>query len=91
VVPKRSFFFLFLFVLTSCDDSSNSDENYLDRLPVHVVEDGSKFQGEVSADGVISGYGRYTWEGGDYYEGDWKDHKMSGFGKLTKSNGDIYG
>jgi hypothetical protein len=36
------------------------------------------------------GKGKYIWENGDIYDGDWKDNLMAGQGKFIYANGDIH-
>ena len=35
------------------------------------------------------GFGKYNYENGDYYEGQWKNGLENGFGKLYNENGNI--
>jgi|TARA_B110000285_G_C14720983_1_gene422167 hypothetical protein len=39
--------------------------------------------------GKFEGYGRYIWEGGDYYAGMWKDECMNGYGRKIYEKGKI--
>ena len=36
------------------------------------------------------GYGTYTWENGNKYEGNWKHYMRNGHGKLTTVDGEVY-
>ncbi|MFH1139975.1 MAG: hypothetical protein V1816_28170 [Pseudomonadota bacterium] len=61
---------------------------------VYLIGDGakaSKYQGEVVIDpktgsGMMQGRGVYTWAGGDYYEGEYRDNKREGYGKMVFKN-----
>lgn len=47
------------------------------------------YEGDV-ADGMLSGYGRITWEGDKVYEGEIYKGKRHGYGVTTYANGDVY-
>ena len=47
------------------------------------------YEGTI-VDGKRHGKGKYTWDDGDVYDGDWKNDEMTGKGKYTWSNGDVY-
>lgn len=36
-----------------------------------------------------NGRGKFSYQDGGYYEGEWKDNKMHGWGKLFYENGKI--
>ena len=40
--------------------------------------------------GQENGKGKFTFQNGDIYNGDFKDGHLSGHGKMNYSNGDIY-
>ena len=40
--------------------------------------------------GRKNGYGKYTWEDGSFYEGEFQDGRRNGRGKLTLAKGDFY-
>lgn len=53
-----------------------------------VNEEGAKYIGESSADGVRHGRGEYIWTNGDRYQGDFAVGLKDGNGILYFSNGD---
>ena len=40
-------------------------------------------------EGGLNGYARVLYTNGDYYEGEFKDHKRHGFGKKVYQNGEV--
>ncbi|NCF76492.1 MAG: hypothetical protein GWP45_04780 [Proteobacteria bacterium] len=54
-----------------------------------TLANGDRYDGEV-IDGVLEGFGRYTWADGKRYEGNFSAGKRQGFGSLTWPNGDRY-
>lgn len=41
-------------------------------------------------DNKFEGFGKYEWQTGHHYEGEWKDGKRSGEGKHTNPDGSTY-
>lgn len=59
------------------------------KADVEALRDG--YEGERNADGDFHGFGSYKYiETGNYYSGDWENHKKSGQGKMKYGNGDAY-
>ena len=53
---------------------------------VESYPNGDKYEGQVSGDGVKSGWGKYTFANGKIYEGHWAVGKMNGWGEFTESD-----
>ena len=49
-------------------------------------DNGSKYEGE-KINGIKTGYGKFVYPSGAYYEGQWKDNKKHGKGILINSDG----
>jgi hypothetical protein len=49
-----------------------------------------QYQGQCDAEGKKCGFGRWTYNANNIYEGMWKDDKQNGFGRFIYNNGGHY-
>lgn len=77
--------------------SSNSQKNYI-RKKI-LFENGDKYEGQIEICDIqgnlnkkrkITGFGKYTFNNGNIYEGYLKDGKRHGNGIITYSSGSVY-
>lgn len=70
-----------------------ADSSDIDMLPQYVTEHfkvGSKYQG-YKLNGMRHGTGKFYYQDGGFYEGEWKNNKMEGQGTLYyQSNNKAY-
>lgn len=49
---------------------------------------GSRYEG-YKLNGMRHGYGKFYYQDGGMYDGDWKENKMEGYGKLFYQSGKL--
>ncbi len=54
-----------------------------------ILDGGLKYSGKL-LNGIPHGYGKLTWQNGDYYEGNFKFGKRNGQGKRVNVDGSEY-
>ena len=70
-------------------DCADAAEEVLDDSEI-TLSDGSKWSGELDANGMVTGFGVWTWENGDRYEGFCLGGYLHGQGAYIWSNGSLY-
>ena len=57
---------------------------------IQNFENGCVYEGEWHEEFKRHGQGKYTWQDGSVYVGEWQHNKAAGFGKLEHADGDVY-
>ena len=57
---------------------------------MRIEYDNGYYVGDVNYNDDPHGYGKYVWNDGTYYEGEWRDGDMHGHGKRTFDDGAYY-
>lgn len=66
-------------------------KSYGDDIETHEFEGGDRYEGTLHQDtGAMHGRGQYWFNGGDYFDGEWKDGAMHGKGYLKLRDGGSY-
>ncbi len=77
--------------LENCQSTTSKNEDNQNReiIQEKVNQKEVKLKGCIEGD-CINGYGKYIYDNGDIYEGNFKDSLRHGKGKMLYANGDSY-
>ena len=68
----------------------SSNQNLVDHKKVIYFENGCIYEGDWDDVNQRHGYGKYTWNDGSEYIGNWAYNRAQGYGKLTYVGGDVF-